>query len=191
MSRHTFMIYHWHILFVTYRISWSNFVLESWLPVFSLFNCTLKLSAHTQDDVCLPLIRHGPAFLCLLFEQQNSSHNSSCLGNFWLNIVKVFSTATDRLKCTSPSLVNTIPTLKHGGASIIWRGCFSSAGTDKLVRIEGTMDSAKYRMMLDENLFESAINLKRDRRFTFQQGNDLKHKSKATLLLAYGNLTVR
>ena len=43
------------------------------------------------------------------------------------------------------------------------------------------MDSAKYRRILDENLFESAMNLKLCRRFTFQQDNDPKHKAKATL----------
>ena len=41
------------------------------------------------------------------------------------------------------------------------------------------MDCAKYMRILDENLFESAINLKLGRRFTFQQDNDLKHKAKS------------
>ena len=77
--------------------------------------------------------------------------------------------------------VNTIPTVKHGGGSIMLWGCFSSAGTGKLVRIEGTMDGAKYRGILDENLLESAMNLKLGRRFTFQQDNDPKHKAKTTL----------
>ena len=63
---------------------------------------------------------------------------------------------------------------------MLW-GCFSSAGTDKLVRIEGTMDGAKYRRIIDENLLESAMNLKLGRRFPFQQDTDLKHKAKDTL----------
>ena len=54
---------------------------------------------------------------------------------------------------------------------MLW-GCFSSAGTGKLVRIEGTMDGAKYRRILDEKLLESDMNLKLWRRFTFQQDND-------------------
>ena len=44
-----------------------------------------------------------------------------------------------------------------------------------------TMHSAMYRRILHENLLESAMNMKLDRRFTFQQDNDLKHKAKATL----------
>ena len=63
---------------------------------------------------------------------------------------------------------------------MLW-GCFSSAGTGKLFRIEGTMDSARYRRILYENSLVSAINLKLGRRLTFQLGNDLKHKAKATL----------
>jgi len=51
----------------------------------------------------------------------------------------------------------------------------------KLARIEGTMDGAKYRRIVDENLLESAMNLKLGRRFTFQQDNDPKHKAKAAL----------
>ena len=46
---------------------------------------------------------------------------------------------------TSHHPENTIPTKKHGGGSIMLWGCFSSAGTEKLVRIEGMMDGAKYR----------------------------------------------
>ena len=50
----------------------------------------------------------------------------------------------------------TIPTVKHGGGSIImlW-GCFSEAGTGRLVRIEGKMNGAKYREILDANLLQS------------------------------------
>ena len=37
---------------------------------------------------------------------------------------------------------------QHGG-SIMLRGCFTSAGTGKLVRIEGMMDGAKCREILE------------------------------------------
>ena len=39
---------------------------------------------------------------------------------------------------------NTIPTVKHGGDSIMLWGCFTSAGTGALVRVEGIMNSRKY-----------------------------------------------
>ena len=39
----------------------------------------------------------------------------------------------------------TIPTVKHGGGSIMLWGYFSAAETGRLVRIEGKMNRAKYR----------------------------------------------
>jgi hypothetical protein len=53
--------------------------------------------------------------------------------------------------------LNTIPTVEHGGSSMLW-GCFSAAVTGRLVRIEGTMNGAKNRQLLDENLLQSANN---------------------------------
>ncbi|KAL0150495.1 hypothetical protein M9458_054312 [Cirrhinus mrigala] len=69
---------------------------------------------------------------------------------------------------------HTIPTVKYGGGSIMLWGCFSSAGTGKLVRVDGKMDGAKYKAILEENLLESAKDLRLGRRFTFQQDNDPK-----------------
>jgi hypothetical protein len=50
----------------------------------------------------------------------------------------------------------TIPTVKHSGGSIMLKGCFSAAGTGRLVRIKGKMNRAKYREILDENPLQSA-----------------------------------
>uniref|UniRef100_A0AAZ3RTG3 Transposase Tc1-like domain-containing protein n=1 Tax=Oncorhynchus tshawytscha TaxID=74940 RepID=A0AAZ3RTG3_ONCTS len=45
----------------------------------------------------------------------------------------------------------TIPTVKYGGGSIVLCGCFSAAGTRRLVRIERKMNGAKYKEILGEN----------------------------------------
>ena len=50
----------------------------------------------------------------------------------------------------------------------------SATGTGSLVRMEGKMNRAKYREILEENL------LRLGRRFTFQQYNDPKHTAKTT-----------
>uniref|UniRef100_A0AAR2J9J3 Transposase Tc1-like domain-containing protein n=1 Tax=Pygocentrus nattereri TaxID=42514 RepID=A0AAR2J9J3_PYGNA len=76
---------------------------------------------------------------------------------------------------------HTIPTVKHGGGSIMVWACFSSAGTGKMVKMDGKMDGAKYRTILEENLLESAKDLRLERRFIFQEDNDPKHKAKSTL----------
>ena len=81
---------------------------------------------------------------------------------------------------TAHHLPNTIPTVKHGGGSIMLWGCFSAAGTGRLVAIEGKMNAAKYIDILDENLFQSVHDLRMGRRFTFQQDNDPKHTAKIT-----------
>jgi hypothetical protein len=54
----------------------------------------------------------------------------------------------------------TIPTVKHSGDSIILWGCFSAAGTGRLVKINGKMNGAKYREILDENLLQKAQDLR-------------------------------
>uniref|UniRef100_A0AAY5K6Q5 Seizure 6-like protein 2 n=1 Tax=Esox lucius TaxID=8010 RepID=A0AAY5K6Q5_ESOLU len=71
---------------------------------------------------------------------------------------------------------NTIPTVKHGGGSIMLWGCFSSAGTIALVRVEGIMN--RYQAILAQNLHASVRKLKM--KFTFQHDNDPKHTSKST-----------
>jgi hypothetical protein len=47
----------------------------------------------------------------------------------------------------------TIHTMKHDGGSIMLWGCFSAAGTGRLVGIK--MNGAKYREILHENLPQS------------------------------------
>ncbi|CDQ68369.1 unnamed protein product [Oncorhynchus mykiss] len=74
----------------------------------------------------------------------------------------------------------TIPTVKHGGNSIMRWGCFSAAGTGRLVRIEAKMNETKHREILDENLLQSAQDFRLGQRFTFQQDNDPKHSQDNT-----------
>ena len=38
---------------------------------------------------------------------------------------------------------NTIPTVKHGGVSMLW-GCFAAGGTGALHKIDGIMRNAYY-----------------------------------------------
>ena len=57
-------------------------------------------------------------------------------------------------------------------------GMFSVAGTGRLVRHEGKMNEAQYREILDENLLQSAQDLRLGKRYTFQQDNDPKHTAR-------------
>ncbi len=57
-------------------------------------------------------------------------------------------------------------------------GVFQLQGQDDW--LQGKMNAAKYRDILDENLLQSAQDLRLGRRFTFQQDNDPKHTAKIT-----------
>ncbi|KAG2463554.1 TC1A transposase, partial [Polypterus senegalus] len=81
---------------------------------------------------------------------------------------------------TAHHLSNTVLTVKHGGGSIMLWGCFSAARIGRLVAIEGKMNAAKYRDILDKNLLQNAKDLRLGRRFTFQQDNNPKHTHKIT-----------
>uniref|UniRef100_A0AAZ3PMM5 Transposase n=1 Tax=Oncorhynchus tshawytscha TaxID=74940 RepID=A0AAZ3PMM5_ONCTS len=85
--------------------------------------------------------------------------------------------------------LGNIPMVKHGGGSIRLWGCFSVAGTRRLVRIEAKMNGAKYRKILDENLLQSDQDLRLGRRFTFQQDNDPKTHSQDNAGVASGQVS--
>ncbi len=82
------------------------------------------------------------------------------------------------------ALLITCPIQSQQWSMVVAASCcgvfFSAAGTGRLVAIEGKMNAAKYRDILDENLLQSAQDLRLGRRFTFQQDNDPKHTAKIT-----------
>ncbi len=73
---------------------------------------------------------------------------------------------------------NTIPTVKHGGGSIMLWGCFSSSSTGRLVCVNGKMNGVMYKEILAKNLCASARELHLGRHFVFQHDNDPKHTAK-------------
>ena len=66
---------------------------------------------------------------------------------------------------------------KPSGSIMLW-GCFSAAGTGRLVRTEAKMNRAKYTEILDENLLQGSQELRLGRRLSFQQDNNPKHTAK-------------
>ena len=133
-----------------------------------------------------PEKRHMTA--CLEFAKRHVKDSKSMRQKIlWSDEMKIelFGLNTKHCVWWKPSTAhhpsNTTITMKHGGGSIMLWGCFSVTGTGRLVRIEGTMNVAKYKQILEENLLQSANNLRLRRRVMFQQDNDPKHTAKATL----------
>ena len=85
-----------------------------------------------------------------------------------------------RAKRTAHNYRNTIPTVKHGGGSIRVRACFTLHGTDAIHIIDGKMDAAMYRQILEKSLIPSAKRLFKRRKSTFHHDNDPKHTSSLT-----------
>uniref|UniRef100_A0A1I7XTU6 DDE_3 domain-containing protein n=1 Tax=Heterorhabditis bacteriophora TaxID=37862 RepID=A0A1I7XTU6_HETBA len=74
----------------------------------------------------------------------------------------------------------TVPTIKHGGGSVMVWAAFNRNGPEPLHIVEGIMDSTFYLRILENNLLLYARNQRLDRNWTFQQDNDAKHSSNAT-----------
>ena len=77
--------------------------------------------------------------------------------------MELFGHQTRRCVWWTPSTAHhynhTIPTMKHGGGSImLWR-CFLAAGPEGLVKVEGKINVAKYREILEDSLIQSAKEL--------------------------------
>ncbi len=74
-----------------------------------------------------------------------------------------------------------LPTVKHGGGSVMVWGCMSAARTGELQFIEGTMNANMYCDILKQSMIPSLRRL--GRRAVFQHDNDPKHTSKMTTTL--------
>ncbi|GFV36025.1 transposable element Tcb1 transposase [Trichonephila clavipes] len=91
---------------------------------------------------------------------------------------------------TSHHPKHTIPTVKHGGGSVMVWGCMAVSRVGKLVLIDGIMHKMAYLNILQNNLKESADKLGLGSNFIFQQDNDPKHTAfvvKEWLLYHYRN----
>uniref|UniRef100_A0A8C5PHZ7 Transposase n=1 Tax=Leptobrachium leishanense TaxID=445787 RepID=A0A8C5PHZ7_9ANUR len=83
------------------------------------------------------------------------------LDHYWQNIlwtdetkIELFGKNTQhyvwRKKGTAHQHQNLIPTVKHGGGSIMVWGCFAASGPGRIVVIDGKMNSRVYQDILDQ-----------------------------------------
>ena len=76
------------------------------------------------------------------------------------------------------SLRTTIPTVKHGGGSIMLWGCFAVGGAGALHKIDGIMRNGKLCGYFEQHLKTSVRNLKLGGKWVFQMDNDPNYTSK-------------
>ena len=76
---------------------------------------------------------------------------------------------------------NTVPTVKHGGGSMMFWGCFAASGTGGLDSVQGVMKSGDYQILLGCNVGPSVRKLGLcQRSWVFQRDNDPKNTSNST-----------
>ena len=73
------------------------------------------------------------------------------------------------------SIQNAVPTVKHGGSSVIVWGCFTRRGIGKLCVLDRIMDRFYYRDILEPNHFSSIDHFKFGQQSHFMHDNDRKH----------------
>lgn len=70
-----------------------------------------------------------------------------------------------------------VPTVKHGGGSVMVWGCFGGERSGDLIQIKGIMNKEQYHSILQRHAIPSGLRILGPN-FTFQQDNDPKHTSK-------------
>jgi len=72
------------------------------------------------------------------------------------------------------------PTVKHGGGSLMFWGCFGGGKVGNLYKVKGIMDQHQYHSILVRHAIPSGNRIFSNGRWVFMHDNDPKHTSRAT-----------
>ena len=70
-----------------------------------------------------------------------------------------------------------VPTVKHGGGSVMVWGRFSTVGVGELIKVENTMRKEDYKQIFEQHAIPPCCHLI-GRNFIMQQDKDPKHSYK-------------
>ena len=74
-----------------------------------------------------------------------------------------------------------VPTVKGGGGQVMVWGCMSAAGVGLICRVDGTVNAAKYKQILETHMLASAAATFDNVEWYFQQDNAPCHKAKTVM----------
>jgi hypothetical protein len=114
--------------------------------VYQNISTALKVPKNTVTSIIIKWKKFGTTNTLPRAASQAKLSNLGTNKILWSDETKIelFGLTAKRHVWRKPG---TIPTVKHGGGSIMLLGCFSLAGTGRPVRIEVKLNRAKYRAL--------------------------------------------
>ena len=147
----------------------------------TISNEMLRNALNLRRPKKTPLLVKRHRYTRLKFVRQHKEKENSFWERvLWIDETKIELFGQNYRNHSNTVPMNTVPTVKFGGGSIMIWGCFSAKGVGKISVIDGKMNAQKYKLILQENLLFSVVSLELPSDYIFLQDNDPKHTAKST-----------